>query len=358
MKYNKQVSFGTDASGKRIRKRFYADTKYDLERQILNYRMELERISNPSDVTFEEYSGRWFQTYKTGRSGKTQEMYTSALRKCSALNRFEIRKITKSMCQNVVNQYFLMPRTAQIVSSALRQIFRTAVMDGIILSSPAEGLDLPKRPAAKFHLLTDEELQAVDRADLSKQDRLFVTILRVFGLRPGEALALLPRDFDFAAGVLHITKSLEMTSDNKSRIKGTKTEVSRDIPIPPELVSYFRDAVSSAAFLLFPKADGGYYTKTAYRCLSRRIFQAVNIALGGNDVLDCAHDLTLYSFRHRRATDLYYLTQKGVISTKQAAALMGHSEMVFLQTYSHIDSSRENLCDIYQNASLPAVTNL
>ena len=359
MKYNKQVSFGVDASGKRIRKWFHADTKADLEKQILNYRMELERISNPSNATFEEFSDRWFQTYKAGRSGKTQEMYTGALRKCSDLDKYEIRRITKSMCQGIVNQYWETPRTAQIVASVLRQVFRTALLDGIILSNPAEALSLPKKPASKFHLLTDEELQAVDHAKLSDQDRLFVTVLRVFGLRPGEALALVPHDFDFNAGVLHVTKALEMTSDNKSRVKGTKTEVSRDIPIPPQMTTYFQKAVTvSAAFLLFPKADGRYYTKTAYRCLSGRIIRAVNAALGGNDVINLASGITLYSFRHRRATDLYYLTQQGVISTKQAAALMGHSEMVFLQTYSHIDSSKENLCDIYQNASLPSVTNL
>ena len=359
MKYSKQVSFGTDSSGKRIRKRFYADTKADLEKQILNYRLDLERVSNPSSVTFDDYSDHWFRTYKSGRSGKTQEMYASALRKCADLNHYEVRRITNSMCQGIVNQSWELPRTAQIVSSVLRQIFRTAVMDGIILSSPAEKLSLPKKVVSKFHLLTDEELDAVDRAQLSAQDRLFVTILRTFGLRPGEALALQPRDFDFNAGVLHITKALEMTSDNKSRVKGTKTEASRDIPIPAQLVPYFKKAViGSAAFLLFPKADGHYYTKTAYRCLSRRIQNAINAAMGGTDVLFLAGDITLYSFRHRRATDLYYLTQRGVISTKQAAALMGHSELVFLQTYSHIDSSRENLCDIYQNASLPAVTNL
>ena len=58
-------------------------------------------------------------------------------------------------------------------------------------------------------------------------------------------------------------------------------------------------------------------------------------------------EFTLYCFRHRRATDLYYLTQTGEISTKKAAALMGHSEIVFLKTYSQIDDNKENLARIY-----------
>lgn len=350
MKYRKQISLGFDASGRQIRKWFSADSKTELKEKILRYRMELEQVENPSEITFKKFSEHWFETYKGNRSKQTQDACRTHLRKCADLDPFPVKKITKSMCQKVINSVWEHPHTAKGVSDVLRQIFRTAIEDGIIAKNPAEHLARPKIPAAKFHLLTDEELDAVSRADLNDQDRLFVMIMQVFGLRPGEALALMQKDFDFRSGGLHITKALELPNSGQGQLKGTKTEATRDIPIPPELISPLRKRFrGNPALFLFEKATGGLHTKTSYKRLSARIWRAVNIAMGGNDHLNLTEGFSIYDFRHRRATDLYYLCQQGTISTKQAAALMGHSEIVFLKTYSHIDDTKEKLSEIYSN---------
>ena len=99
-------------------------------------------------------------------------------------------------------------------------------------------------------------------------------------------------------------------------------------------------------------ADGSYMTKTAYRTLCNRILNAINLKLGGSDRVNLLNGFTMYTFRHNRATELYYLCQKGVLSTKKAADLMGHSELIFLQVYSHIDESKENVEEIYRSLVL------
>lgn len=377
-KIKKQVYLGTDPNGKMIRKWFYADTKYDLKKQIEDYKLEMRKVAHPSTMTFQKYSERWLEIYKGNRSKQTQDMYKNALAKCEDLNPFPVAKITRSMCQEAVSACWQHPSAAKVLADTLRQIFRSAMADGIIAGNPADGLTLPKRPNKRFHLLTDWELDAVARADLSDQDRLFVTILQVFGLRPGEALALQPTDFDFKRGMLLITKAVELSNDNRSRIKDTKTGVSREIPIPGTLIAPLRAHFrANPGFLLFPKADGSLYTKSAYRRLSDRIHKALNevvikdkieklkVKTPGKEAsirsVDYFPEFTLYSFRHRRATEIYYLTQSADpakrISTKKAAALMGHSELVFLATYSHIMESRET-ADIYSNATLPEAQNL
>lgn len=347
MKYNKQISFGYGRNGKRIRKWFHADTKMELNLQIEAFREELKRVSNPSDITFAEYADHWLTTYKANRSKQTVDMYKNALNKCSELDPYKIKRITQSMCQAVINESWSHPSAAKKLALTIRQIFKTAIADGIIATSPAVALTLPEKPQSKFYLLTKEDLEKVRKADLNASDRLFVTILQVFGLRPAEALALQKTDFDFDAKVLHITKALELSNDNRSQIKPTKTGVCRGIPIPDELIPYLSAQIRSIkGFLLFTKQDGNLYTKSAYRRLSERILKAIGIP-----------DCTLYSFRHRRATDLYYLTQSGMISTKFASSLLGHSELVFLNTYSHIDESQESK-NIYKNFDLASVTNL
>ena len=344
-KYSKQVQFGYGPDGKRIRKRFSADTKVELEAKIEKYKEDLRQATNPSDVTFGVYSERWFDTFKKNRSGKTQDMYAYALTKCASLNGTAVRRITKTMCQAIINEVYDRPSTARQVHLTLNQVFKAAINDGIIIKNPAAGIDIPKEKRKEIYLMTDADLDAVRNANLTQKDRMFVEILMVFGLRPGEALALQPSDFDLKEKVLHITKALEILDDGSSEIKETKTGVSRDIPVPDELVphltSYFADLKTD---YMFPKEDGGLFTKSAYRKMSVRISNRI-IEAGGPKI-------NFYLFRHRRATDLYYLTQRGTVSVKYASMLLGHSEEVFLSTYAHIDESREDISRIYTGLKL------
>lgn len=349
MKYNKQISLGYDVNGKRIRKWIHANSLREYEEKKEQLKLEHQLTPNMSDITFGEYSKRWMAAYKSNRSTQTKNMYANAMKKCADLDRFPLKSITKTNCQELVNLTWKTPRIAKIVADTLRQIFRTAVADGIILRNPAENLVIPQEQHKAIRLLTTPELDALERADLDPQDRMFVMILRNFGLRPAEALALQPSDFDIRRKVLHITKALELT-DKSDDIKSTKTGKNRDIPIPDAIIQhlarYFRE---NTGFLLFTKLDNTQHTKSSYTKMSARILKRWNEALGGNKNLNLLAGVTMYSFRHRRATDLYYLCQRGSISTKQAAALLGHSEEIFIRTYSHIDPEREDLA---------AVTNL
>lgn len=349
MKYNKQISLGYDVNGKRIRKWIHASSIAELNKKIEQLKIEHQLTPNASDITFGEYSKRWMAAYKSNRSTQTRNMYANALKKCGNLDRFPLKSVTKTNCQELVNLTWKTPRIAKIVADTLRQIFRTAVADGIILRNPADNLVIPQSQHKTIRLLTTAELDALDRAELDPQDRMFVMILRNFGLRPAEALALQPNDFDLKKKVLHITKALEL-SGAESNVKSTKTGKNRDIPVPdiliPHLTAYFR---TISGFLLFSKTDGHQHTKSSYTKMSARILKRWNEALGGNKNMNLLAGVSMYSFRHRKATDLYYLCQNGSISTKMAASLLGHSEEIFIRTYSHIDPEHEDL---------QAVTNL
>ena len=344
-KYSTQVQFGYGPDGKRIRKRFSADTKVELNAKIEQYKESLRRASNPSDITFGVYSERWFDTFKRNRSGKTQDMYAYALTKCASLNGTALCRITKTMCQAVINDVYDRPSTARQVHLTLNQVFKAAINDGIITKNPASGIDTPKQKKKEIYLMTDADLDAVRKADLNEKDRMFVEILMVFGLRPGEALALQPSDFDLKKKVLHITKSLELLDDGSSEIKNTKTGISRDIPMPDEIIphlrAYFKDMKGD---YMFPKEDGGLFTKSAYRKMSVRIANRI-IEAGGPKI-------TFYQFRHRRATEWYYLTQRGTVSVKYASRLLGNSEEVFLSTYAHIDEDKEDVSKLYAGLKL------
>ena len=355
-KYNKQRSFGYDKDGRRIIKWFHADSMRDLERQVENYRLKLKFTPNATNIRFQDYAEQWLEAYKGNRAKQTRDMYRFAIKKCEPIFDIPITKITKTLCQKCVSLCWDTPTTAKNVANTLRQIFNTAIADGVILRNPALNLDLPRSTKKPFHLLTTGELGALERANLNEQDRMFVTILRIFGLRPGEALALTIHDFDFNQNVLRVTKSLELSNDNKSAVKSTKTGTDRNIPIPVSLIPVLRSYFAHMrGFLLFTNKSNGYHTKSSYRRMSERILKAWNIALGGDNNLNMLSQVSMYSFRHRRATELLYLTQGDhpVISVLKASELMGHQVGVFLNTYSHVDESKERLQDIYE-----PITNL
>lgn len=340
-KYHKYLQVGIRSDGSRIRKHFYGSSQAELDRNIREYFVQASKTKNPSDISFGAYSKKWFTIYKANKSAKTREMYSSALKKFDAIDALELRKITKSDCQQVVNQY-AGRRMAEILRLTLNQIFDTAIEDGIITSNPAKKLELKKRKPEEKRAFTDKEKEKIREADLPTMERMFVNILLAFGLRPGEALALTRSDLDLKRKVLHVTKAVEFDGNNPN-LKGTKTEVVRDLPIPKQLLKYIRKYIddNGSNLLLFHKEDGTLMTKSAYRCFKKRILNAIGIS-----------DITLYHFRHNRASELYYLCQKGIISTKKAAALMGHSELIFLKTYSHILEENEKTEELYKDLAI------
>ena len=357
-KYVKQICLGHDpATGKRIRKWIHANTQLELANRIQDAKREMLEAPNASGVTFKTYSEKWLEVYKANRSARTKDMYTYGLRKCSDLDGFPLKSVTKMQCQQILNDLWETPRTAKIVRDTMKQVFKAAIADGIVSRNPAADLDIPESQRKEKNLLTAKELKAIKNADMDPQDRMFVTILQVFGLRPAEALALSPADFDLKSRILTISKAVELRNDNTSRIKDTKTGITRKIPIPavlvPRLRSYFRE---NPGFLLFSKGNSELMTKSGYRRMSERVWRAVNKKLGGDEQHNLVKGRNFYDFRHYRATELYYLCQSGKISTKYAAEILGHSETIFLKTYSHIDMKKEQNDALYQG--LKSIVNL
>lgn len=352
-KYSKYITIGemTD-DGKRQRKRFYGNTKIELEENIRKYFAEKEKVRNPSEMSFKRYADQWTEVYKSGRSFRTQEMYHTIINKCKPIWNKKMSLITKTDLQKIIQDHWDTPRQTQVLNMGIKQIFRAAVIDGIIAFSPAEDLTLPKRPKTERRLLTEEEVEAARNAELAPMDRMFLTILMVFGLRPQEALALTKKDFDFKRNVLVINKAVKLHYGEHNEIADTKNGNTRGIPIPngfKTVLDAYKQPYNSS--FLFSKQNGQLCTAIAYQGISKRILKAINKELGGDDTTDKLNGMQMYSFRHFRATQLYYLTQKGKISTKKAAYLMGHTEQVFLMIYSHIDDSKENLEDLYQDVA-------
>ena len=336
-KYSKQISLGFDAEGKRIRKRIYADSKQELQRKerelIKNIDAELQ-----SNITWKQYSTEWFEAYKSHKSQATKELYTYALKKLDMLDNKRLKDITRTDVQKIINTFADRPHSAQMIAMTASQVLESAAADGLIQPKYFK-FDLPKRIEQEKRALTDDEKKAVRAADLTPQERLFVDIEYYLGLRPEETRALQPRDFDLKKRTVSITKASAL--HGLAIIKGTKTGKTRVLPVPDVLLAEIKAYNASfSGFYYFVDDSGTLFSAWRYHRFCESIFAKINKALGGTDKLSLLNGMTMYTFRHNRATELYYL--QGV-STKKKAEYMGHSEMMFLKTYSHLDNEKEEL---------------
>lgn len=335
---NRQITLGYDAEGKRIRKWVHAKTEAEFRKLRDTAIKEYATSGITKECTFKKYADHWFETYKSKKSVRTQEHYEYAIGKLEELNSRKLSDIRKSEVQKIIMDNYEHARTCAIISQVAKAIFDAAIQDDLLRKNPAEGLDLPKYVPAENRKLTDEELEAIKKANLPKDERMFVDIMLQFGLRPEEARALNKSSFDFKRQEIRITSAVTF-DDNNPVLKDTKTHRNRTLPIPssllPRIIAYSQKL---RTFYFFTMKNGEIMTKSSYRRFCERVFGEINRKLGGNETIDMLNGMTFYTFRHNKATQLYYLEG---ISTKKKAAYMGHSELMFLKIYSHLDGEKE-----------------
>lgn len=334
-KYSKQISLGYDATGRRVRKRIYADSKQELQRKE---RALLRSVDDEmqSNITLRDYSLKWFEAYKSNRTRATQLLYEYSIRQLAPIAHKRLKDISRTDVQKIINTFSDRPHSAQMIAMTARQILEAAAADGLIQPKYLK-FDLPKKTKRERRPLTAEEKKAIRSADFTPQERLFVDIEYYLGLRPEETRALQPSDFDLKAKTVTISKASAL--HGRAEIKTTKTGKTRVLPIPDVLAAEIKQYNATfKGFYYFVDDQGILLSSWNYHKFSHSIYDKINVALGGTDKLNLLNGLTMYTFRHNRATDLYYL--QGV-STKKKAEYMGHSELMFLKTYSHLDDAKE-----------------
>lgn len=334
-KLNKQISLGIDPhTGKRIRKRVYGDTPAELRKQEKIAISDFAKKGNPDYITFEQYEMRFRSAYMAQKSSETQRTYKSMLQHCKPLFLRSMRDITRTDLQQVINGAWNSPSMARLLSNKLYRIWESAVMDGVVPRNIAVKLNRPKEIPRAKRPLTAEEIAAIKVADFTDQERLLVDILYQFGLRPAEAFAINSDSVDAENRMLKIDKS--MTSKNGvPAIKGTKNYVTRTLPIPDDLLPRMKTNGQ-----LFLTEDGKLFSPVDIKRTARHIIEKINVAMGG-DKKHKVTDMSLYNFRHNKATILYYTT--GNLTLKAKATYMGHSEQTYLKTYSHLVQENEDI---------------
>lgn len=325
----------------------------DLEKKVIAFKNQLEKQEVAEiNITFGEYSRRWLDIYKQTKELNTQRMYRVCVNNYLApLEDIRLVDLKHSHFQQIINQNSEHPKTCKNIKLTFTQIIKSAVRERYLPHTAIESItmdiSMPKYQKPQKRPLLDIEKQAMMDADLDDKKRVFVTVLYYCGLRRGEALALTTDDFDWKNKTVSISKVIIFDGNNPILKPYPKSDNGiRIVPLPEPCISILKPYVNNSKGYLFKCEDNDYMTESAYKRMWQSIVTSMNIALGYNPQAKNRdarpiQNLTAHIFRHNYCSMLCY--QIPAISTKKIAQLMGDTEKVVLDVYSHIMEEQEDV---------------
>lgn len=333
----------------------------DLENQVEAFKKQVEEslrkgqiATQASDMSVYEYAQQWKKTFKQTREANTQAMYENIIeKKIVALSGVKLSEVSRIHFQQLINSNADHPRTCQQIQVTFKQIIKSAIWDSRL---PAEAYDricsdisLPEYKAPKKRPLTALEKEAIQKADFTDRERCYVYLIYGLGLRREEALALCRTDINLQTRKVRVHTAVTFVSNDPIE-KGPKSDNGyREIPMPDFLCQFLSVYLHAKNGYLIQKVrGGGKLTKSSFRRMWDSIRDKINIAAGGNSVVDMVPGLTSHVFRHNFCTELCYQVPK--ISIKKIAEIMGDTEKMVMDVYSHIQEDKEKTAEAVESA--------
>ena len=189
------------------------------------------------EISINRYAADWLER-RIGLAIRTQELYAYLFDRyiipelgdlsIIALSPSKVRQWNSDLAKDH-------PSTAAKAYRLLSTIMKTAVVDGIIASSPCRVAGASTEHAEERPLATVSDIRALT---LAMPDHLKVVVpLAVWcQLRRGEILGLRRADIDLSNGVIHIERSRTFSRNGTSIVKTPKTRSGRRVIAVPEKV--------------------------------------------------------------------------------------------------------------------------
>lgn len=344
-------TYNTDGSKHRLSIRSKLSSA-DLERKVNDFKNNLSNDEPVAVITLGEYADKWFSLYAQNKEMNTRKMYMATIKYLYPISDVRLPDLRHSHLQQIVNLNAEHPKTCKNIKVLYTQLIKSAIRDRYLphraLEELTADISMPKYQKPLKRALSESEIKAMHDADLSPMKRTYVTLLYYTGIRRGEALALTPNDFDFDNRTLTISKTIIFDGNNPILKPYPKSDNGmRVIPLSEPCISILKKYVSDCEGYLFKGQNRPLMTESAYKRMWQSIVTSMNVALGYNP--NAKKDksekpitkLTAHRFRHNFCTQLCY--QIPSISTKMIARLMGDTEKVVLEVYSHILEEKEDV---------------
>lgn len=345
------VVYWKDNFGKRHQKstRIHVDSEKDAERSALDFYImcrsgEIQLTAERNDDAF-SFAERYFKG-RLDRREYERSTYATNMKHMrawkSALGERSLPKISEKDVKDAIETWFAEGRDATTVDkriTALKEVFKAAMLEGACRSNPLENVKRPKKGWKVLNGCNDSSLRddlMVTLANLPL-DSMKVAFNLAFwtGMRRGEICALQWVNVDFESGVIWVRHSIG-ADDYGTYVKLPKSDRPRDIAIPSHLLAILSEWKSvqrkkhgSLDQLYVVCDDSGNhmhpdYITHAFTHLAR--FKGWEGAAGRR--------MTLHDLRHTVATAL--ISEGADVKTVQS--VLGHSSAaITLDMYASAD---------------------
>ena len=351
-----RISGGIDfATGKLILISRYATAEEEAVRLLhqlsFQYGGNQPKISN---MTLGEWLDLWLSVYmRNSLKQSTYNSYDSYAKNHfkPVLGNVRLSDLTTRMLQQFYNYKLendgLSPKTIRNLNLYLHKALNQAKSEGLILSNPAEGINLPRAGKPQIEILTRDEQARLVQISYHHRYGVFIRLVLMTGIRLGELLGLQWCDVDFRARMLHIRRTLNRlqkrdapTDDVSPRteivIQEPKTENSvRDIPLlAPVVVDLLnwrkvqeQDRLASGeAYIengfIFTNPCGSYIEPRTFSDYYAQILKSAGL-----------RHFTFHALRHTFASRAM---EQGM-DEKTLSTILGHYSVSFtLDTYAHV----------------------
>lgn len=359
-RYMTQITVGTNPkTGKPIKKSIYAKTLADLRSKESQARADLKRgldLHNSGKLTLLEYAWKWYELNMPGKSQSSIDRYNRLIRiHMNLIGHLKLQDVTQSDILLQLNALGDLYETKRCLLLMLKQIFRSAIGDRLLIYDPTTYVKLPQIVRTEKEPLSEFEIQCLEDADLDDRERCFVNLLYYTGMRKSEIMALSKRDIDFKKKTIYVWSAVEYIGNTPNLKNMPKTESGvRFIPIPASLLIPLKEYVKNvpASGFLFCDKDGHLLRKSAARSLWDRIYRKASDVAGCERTVSPSHKviylhdplngLTPHRFRHNYATMLYYAG----VDVKEASRILGHADVATtLRIYTHLINQKTTSAD-------------
>lgn len=327
--------------------------KVDAERWLHSSQAELDRgnILDPAAgrMTFGTYAERWrgMQVHRHSTASVTKSRLERRIlpefghRRLASVLPSEVQAWVKKLSGSYA------PSTVEATYRLLATIFRSAVADRLIPSSPCIPIQLPKANSGPVVPLSVDQVRAV-RSLMPERAQVMVSVAAGVGLRRGEVLGLTVDRIDFLRRTMTVDRQLVQAPGEGMQFGPPKTTASiRTVPVPEDVIKEL------ARHLEIHPADhprGLVFTNTQQRAWSRSRFSDIWRTAADDAKLPTGtrfHDL-----RHHTAS----LLIAAGCSVKVVQHQLGHASATeTLDTYSHLwpnddERVRNAIDDAYRQA--------
>lgn len=284
---------------------------------------------------FSQYYSRWIKMYKDGaiRNVTMQKYNMTQVWVEKLIPNLLVCELTRANYQQLLNDYAQCHerQTTMDFHHQLKGAILDAVDEGLIDRDPTRKAIIKGKPPRekKPKFLNQFELQTLlSRLELTPKISWdwFILLVAKTGMRFSEALALTPKDFDFA----HQSLSINKTWDYKGGggFLPTKNQSSvRKIQIDWQTVIQFSELVKTLPPEIPIFVNGMIFNSTANDVLQRHCIRAK------------VPVISIHGLRHTHASLLLFAG----VSIASVARRLGHASMTTTQkTYLHIIHELEN----------------